>query len=83
MSRSQEPNELYQFLIDFENSLTKIIDATGFGRVGIVVETIRNRKGAKKFALILEGQPSYRYVFNIEQFYDFRDWKLKKDSENS
>lgn len=86
MPEPQEPNPLIFFLCDFENGLTRIIEANGFGKFGISIEVARNKKGEKKFALILEGQPSYRYLFNIEnvnQFNEFlQDWKSKEDSDN-
>lgn len=77
----QEPNPLYQFLRDLANCMSRILHANGFGRVGIAIEVVGNRRGKKKFALILEGQPSYRYVFDIQHFYDLIDnWKSKEDS---
>jgi hypothetical protein len=86
MSRPQEPNPLYVFISDFDNCLTRIIEANGFGKFGISIEIAGNKKGEKKFALILEGQPSSRYVFNIEHFNQFseliKDWKSKGNSEN-
>ncbi len=61
--------------------MSRIIYATGFGKVGIVIEIVGNRRGKKKFALILEGQPSQRYVFDIQQFNDLIDaLKAKEDS---
>ncbi len=85
MCQPQELNPLYQFLNDFEDCLTRIVKANGFGRVGIVIEMTRNKKGQeKKFALTLEGQPSYRYVFNQEQFYELvKTWKSQGDSESA
>jgi hypothetical protein len=81
MSEPQEPkqNQFYDFIYDLKSCLTRIIEANGFGKFGISIEVAKNKEGEKKFALILEGQPSSRYIFNIEHFDEFgnfiEDWK--------